>query len=359
MILTDEMLMAAFRYRETNLWELLDDSMVFAFQLSDDETGYCCVMGNAGEHLALGFYRGAKGFATYLNTISTKDMPQRELFEHYLTYDCINCDFMNAADASGLDKAAKARIRAFAKANGFKIRRPHGWPDFTRHSKHRVPRGLVDERDAQDITEALNAAVAVAEQLKTLVGTQSEGNLYDIHGFDPKRQYPTLQGGKEVPLLIPKGDGTYSWSTTKLPSLVKEEYERVICSNDIAVSRLKAMPHVGSTWECRLIHIPRVVNDPDRDTSFYPSLLLIVNANSDFVIPVLAEEPAEENPQAFLSELFTTLIRMEVCPATLHVCDERTQALLADFCAKTDIKMVVKSTLPTLNQVWDFMLMTL
>ena len=47
MILTDEMLMAAFRYRETHLWEWLDDSMVFAFVLSDGETGYCSVMGNA------------------------------------------------------------------------------------------------------------------------------------------------------------------------------------------------------------------------------------------------------------------------------------------------------------------------
>lgn len=49
--------------------------MVFAFQQSDGETGYCCVMGSAGEHLALGFYRGAKVFSTYLKTINTGDMP--------------------------------------------------------------------------------------------------------------------------------------------------------------------------------------------------------------------------------------------------------------------------------------------
>ena len=60
MILTDELLMAAFCYRESNLWNYLDDSMVFAFRLSDGETGYCCVMGHAGEHLSLGFYRGPK-----------------------------------------------------------------------------------------------------------------------------------------------------------------------------------------------------------------------------------------------------------------------------------------------------------
>ena len=50
MILTDEMFEAAFRFRSICLWEKLTDS------LSDGETGYCSVMGNAGEHFSLGFY---------------------------------------------------------------------------------------------------------------------------------------------------------------------------------------------------------------------------------------------------------------------------------------------------------------
>ena len=56
MILTDEMFEAAFRFRSICLWEKLTDSDVFAFRLSDGETGYCSVMGNAGEHFSLGFY---------------------------------------------------------------------------------------------------------------------------------------------------------------------------------------------------------------------------------------------------------------------------------------------------------------
>ena len=55
MILTDEMFEAAFRFRSICLWEKLTDSDVFAFRLSDGETGYCSVMGNAGEHFSLGF----------------------------------------------------------------------------------------------------------------------------------------------------------------------------------------------------------------------------------------------------------------------------------------------------------------
>ena len=35
---------------------LTDEMFEAAFRLSDGETGYCSVMGNAGEHFSLGFY---------------------------------------------------------------------------------------------------------------------------------------------------------------------------------------------------------------------------------------------------------------------------------------------------------------
>jgi len=49
-ILTDQMLDAAFAFRKAQPWNDLTDSDVFAVKLPDGKTGYCCVMGNAGEH---------------------------------------------------------------------------------------------------------------------------------------------------------------------------------------------------------------------------------------------------------------------------------------------------------------------
>ena len=116
MILVDDMLAVAFQYRDTELWKELTDSDVFAFRLSDGETGYCCVMGNAGEHLALGFYRGRKGFTTYLKTISSGNahLSEIEMFEMTTTFDCINCDFMQASD---MDVKTKKIIRNYADAH--------------------------------------------------------------------------------------------------------------------------------------------------------------------------------------------------------------------------------------------------
>ena len=62
MILTDSMLDAAFRFRETEAWKTLDDSNVFAVRLSDGQTVYCSIMGYGGEHIRSVFTLAITGF---------------------------------------------------------------------------------------------------------------------------------------------------------------------------------------------------------------------------------------------------------------------------------------------------------
>lgn len=353
MILTDEMLTAAFRYREAKLWEFLDDSNIFAFRLSDGETGYCCVMGYGGEHLALGFYRGAKGFTTYLKTIRMEGMPRREMMELSLTFDCVNCDFMNVANAQGLDKVAKAQIREFTKKNGIKISRSNGWPDFIRYAPNKMTMGIADERDAKDITEALNAAVAVAERLHVGEGCVSE-ELYTECGFDTAHRYPSQKGGKDVPFLIPQEDGAYEWSMTKLPAVVKEEYPESEYDNMIVAARLKAMPHDG-TLQCRIMHSPVPVGIKKDERSF-PSIMLCVKEDSQFVFPVAPDVSVEEDPQQTLNAFAKALLDMETRPKTITVSDGKTKALLANFCRKTGIELHTVKKQPELESVWDYMM---
>lgn len=120
MILTDDMLAVAFQYRDTELWKILTDSDVFAFRLSDGETGYCCVMGNGDEHLALGLYRGRRGFTSYLKSLSFDSMQLSEIdmMEMAATFDCINCDFM---EASAMQDKTKKLIRNYADAHGLTL----------------------------------------------------------------------------------------------------------------------------------------------------------------------------------------------------------------------------------------------
>lgn len=179
------MLSVAFRYRETNWWKELTDSDVFAVRLSTGEIGYCCVMGNAGEHNALSIYIGDSGFSTYLKTIGMGDLDVMAAHEVIVTFNCINCDFANA---SGIMSHNKEIIKAYAESHGLKIRRSNGWPDFVRYSPYKMPWGITSEQDAQAITEALSASLDVSKMMKT----HSFGEL----GFDVK--VPTIKGAVTV-----------------------------------------------------------------------------------------------------------------------------------------------------------------
>lgn len=345
MILTDEMLAVAFRYRSTNLWELLSDSDVFAFRLSDGETGYCSVMGFGGEHFALVFYRGEKGFSTYLRTlaISDCDFSNNETIENIMTFDCINCDFMAA---NVVRKNTKKIIREYADAQGLKIPRPNGWPDFTRHEPYKEPFCITREEDARDIIEALHAAIAVAEKV-TL------SNAVDL-GFDMKGNYPTPEGGKIVPYLLPKGDGTYDWSTIALPALYEPTYDVLKFNNDVLVGMLKSLPRSG-VFQMRLIHMPMPVGEPGDKAASLPALLLCMNANTGDLFPVPFMEEDESDLMPILVDLANTFRRKGKRPLEIQVEDARTEALLKDFCQQSGIILSYESELPELNNGWRFL----
>lgn len=346
MILTDDMLAVAFQYRDTALWKILTDSDVFAFRLSDGETGYCCVMGNGSEHLALGFYRGRKGFTSYLKSLSFDSMQFSEidLIEMAATFDCINCDFM---EASAMKDKTKKLIRNYADAHGLKVRRPKGWPDFTRHQPFKIPSGITCEKDAADIVEALRAAIAVAGEL-------THRSLAEL-GFDENGDYPTTDGGKLVPYLVPNAEGTYDWGMIDLPPFLPDEWPVPEFANDILLRKVKKLRTFG-TLQVKLIHIPTPVNESADGIPFLPSVLLCLDAGKEGLFPVFCMEDGEKASQQMLVELAENLCRLDNKPDTIEVEDGRTESLLKDFCDRCDIRLFRKEELPELEDACSFLI---
>lgn len=56
----EKLIQLAFAFRDTRLWEILADNDIFAIRLRSGETGYCSVMGQAGQHYGLGLYVGSR-----------------------------------------------------------------------------------------------------------------------------------------------------------------------------------------------------------------------------------------------------------------------------------------------------------
>ena len=112
MILTDSMLDAAFRFRETEAWKILYDSNIFAVRLSNGQDAYCSVMGNGGKHYSLGIYIGEEGSSSYLRMLNSDDSMLNNL-RNMTKADCINCDFMQAKD---INNKVKKAIREYAES---------------------------------------------------------------------------------------------------------------------------------------------------------------------------------------------------------------------------------------------------
>ncbi len=331
MILNEEMLDAAFMFRKAKPWQHIGSEDVFAVKLSNGEIGYCSIMGQGGEHFALGLYVGAKGFATLYKTISLGSSQPEEIFQEHLTFDCINCDFMNAADVL---PDVKAVIKEYAASKGMKIPRPHGWPDFTRHRPYHEPWQITDETDAKLITEALDAAVAVARKLEV---SDADSLGFDVLEDNVKRK---IFEGKKVPCLVPDGKGAYDWTETPLPAFVKDEYPSPKFNNDILIHRVKSLPKISCNIWSRVFHFPIAVNTNKEDgVPVYPTIIVIAGFEDNILIPVMTDEE-DKDGQNMLTSLANNLCeQLEKRPTEIIVDNEETKSYMEDFCKKTGIKL--------------------
>ncbi len=345
MILTNNMLSFALDVREAQPWKLINDSCIFALRLSSGETGYICVMGNGGEHFAIGLYIGQRGFSDYLTSLKLEGESQLEMMEAGMAFDYIMCDFENASD---IEPETKKRIKDYVETNGRKIKRPKGWPDFIRHLPYKALFPITKEKDAQAITEALQAVLALTVKLHE---TSAEAL-----GFDPKRRYPTAKGGKMVPLLTPANDGSYEFGTTALPAMKKNKHDVTPFTNDILTHTLSKLPKHGAI-ACKFFHLPQPLDDGQNDVPSLMPIILLINEGNGMAFPIMPTQENLSNLTYLLTNLAQTFISQKNVPAEIVVTERRTQALLKDFCHRCSIKLTLTDFIPELEEAAEMLYM--
>lgn len=98
----EELYELAFAFRDTKLWNRLYEDELFAIPLPNGETGYCSVMGRAGEHFALAVYPGKQGLRSFQRIQEAEDaigwfglMDPLKMQEHMLSLRCVQCSLEN------------------------------------------------------------------------------------------------------------------------------------------------------------------------------------------------------------------------------------------------------------------------
>jgi len=346
---TDRLYDLAMQYKETKLWKQLYDSELFAVKLSNGELGYCSVMGELGEHIALGLYVGRDGLDSY-RILGESDETRNMLAvrEAMVSQSCLQCSFENKdALSPGEIKAAQK----YAKSHGLTYRGKKAYPQFLKYRPAHFPWPLKDEADEQLLYEALSAALEIAEKLK-------KDNKRSL-GFINDAPYD-----RTIPLLENAGEG-YRLSLTELPERQEVQYPSPIIEDELLIARLKKSKKTSPAWECEVIMFPSPMSEEPADDEgkvlspenapFFPYTMLMVDLKSEMVLPNEMIADWDNEAEKLITALGRTMSECGV-PAELRVRDERTQRLIAGFAAQIGVKVVLCDDLSLLDEVEEDML---
>ena len=329
-MINDSLIGAALRFRDTELWKKLDDSMLFAVRLSSGELIYCCVMGSNGEHHALALYKGSKGLNSFYSTLKASNQSFSQIFIAKSMFDHINCDFTNASQMAFPER--KADIQQYAKKNGLKIRRSNGYPDFIRFRPLHPEAPLSDPQEQAWAEEALEGAIAMAMQLSS----KSVEQL----GFDPKGDYPNLEGGTVVPMIANGQDGEVEICSTTLPGYVEPDYSAVEFDNTFSALKFANMEHHSDlVVRCKILPLPEVTVESDEDG--FPYLLSVIcrEPEPQALMPLTGNQYPNDG-MAVLTKFGERLLEETgFMPSVIEVTDGMTEAFFADFCRQCHIKL--------------------
>ena len=339
----------ALQYKKTKLWKQLCDTELFAISLSDGELGYCCVMGELGEHIALAVYVGRDGLDSYRGLHDMhhahNELAQREIL---MSQDCIQCSFENK-DELAPDEITEAQ--RYAKARGITFRGQKAFPQFKRFKPARYPWFIKEACDEQVISEALSAAIEISERLKTA----DKADLGFLNGPPFNRKIPLLE----------KNSGGYRLSAVKLPPMREKTYPSPLIRDELLIARLKKKGKTGAIWACDAAILPSPVSDEDADDDgivrlpenapFFPFVLLIVDSESEMVMQTELITDFDRDAENLVIDLGRIMAENGV-PSEIQVRDKRSESLLSGFAGQLGVKITRCDDLPLLDEVEDEML---
>lgn len=331
----------AFEFKRAKLWKKLFDSHLFAVKHSDGSIGYCSVMGNLGEYLALAVYPGDEGLSSFRHLYEDhSDKDAFELHEMQMSQNCVAVSYVNKDDLRPRDLA---QAREYCAANDITLRGKHAYPQFERFRPYHYPWYLDDEIGQTHLAEALSAALEVSKRLRN-AAPESLG-LFEGLPYD-----------REIPLIEEQGEG-FSWGKIRLPGPIPLHHPSPELTDDIALSKLRKGKKRGMEWACDLFMFLTPVSDEESELSdncvpenapFFPFFLLIVECSTGILLNAEALIPIEGFEESFLESVLKTAQQHGV-PSRIRVPNERAHALFSKLAPQMGAKLELDTHIPVLD----------
>jgi hypothetical protein len=314
---------AALEFKELAPWNWMDDIDIFGVKDPvSGEIGYCCIMGAAGEHYALGLYLGSEGLHG-LSRILSGDFSEFK-DEALFIQSCLMASF---EDRKYLQKQDLQQIKTL----GLKFRGRNAWPLFRNYLPGYVSWYLKSD-EVGFLTVALQQAMDVSLRFK------KDPELLDHPSMDHYLvRVPDKPGGNII------------WKDEWLEPLpLKIEDIPAISVEETTLNRLtKARLQRKGIWEIDFFYVPAVVREKG-ERPYYPYMILLVDHDSSFILNFQLEKEADCK-STFPVKFADFIERAKVMPDELLVKRYEVYKIMEPLSAELGIKINMVESLPALE----------
>jgi hypothetical protein len=313
---------ATTEFKNAAPWDWMHDTDIFGIQDPvSGETGYCCIMGAAGEHYALGVYSGSEGLEGLLRILSGEFSQSHD--EALYVQKCLMASF---EDREYLQKQDLQQIKAL----GLKFRGANAWPLFRNYTPGFVPWYLTGE-EARFLTLALQQAIEVSLRFKKNAGIL----------------IPPSRGDFFVRVPVKQGENIL-WKDEWIEPSFPESKDPEIHIDETLLNRLKkARLERRGIWEADFFYVPAPIWEKGK-RPYYPYMSLLVEHNSAMILNFQLEKK-EEFALKFPEKFVSFLERVKIAPQVFLVKRDEVGRFLEPFAAKAGIEIEMVENLPALE----------
>ena len=304
---------AAAEFRKAGPREWLKETDVFGVRNpKTGEVGYCCIMGELGEMLAMAVYEGTEGLQGYLKIRKGQIKPGNPdalYVQKCLMLSFENKKFLQEDDLEIIDELALA------------FRGRNAWPVFRSYKPGYFP-WFLNRDEVSYVTLALRQAMDVFSRLKDDAELlhAPKRNLYLVRTLDQR-------GGKSVW----KDEWMAPGPIEKDPEILDEPV------NEVRIQKLKktAKP-ATAVWEIDFFHTPTPVMQEERPV--FPYAIMVMDHDAGFIFDMhLAVTAAYQ--KEFLEKFLDCIEQTAIIPLEILVRKNETAELIGPYAHRLNIRL--------------------
>jgi len=314
---------AAIAFMKIAPWEWMKETDIFGVQNpKTGEVGYCCIMGELGEVLAIAVYLGTEGLDGYLKIRHGEVQPGDP--DSLFIQNCLMLSFENR-------KFMQEDDRAIINELGLKFRGRNAWPLFRRYEPGFFP-WFLNKDEVFYMTHALQQATDVCLRVK------KDRKLLRA---PKKKQYliRTIEARNDIFLWKDE------WRTTACPEKKAEAFD--IPVDEVRIQRLKKTAKPAPViWEIDFFYAPAPVLEGERP--FFPYAIMITDHDTSFILDMYLAESRLYQAE-FLDKFLHCIHHASVIPMEILIRKEEVMKLLQPSASRLNIKMSSVATLHTID----------